>query len=336
MSNLFQKKTIIIHIPDDFGLPEMFKKNLEQLDFHVISLDHLKKEEKISTLDYSIHVWKKVINNDKTYKSETKEKNRLLKEKKIQLELLRSIKDKTDFALIIRPDLLDTEVIKAIKSSTHKMIGYQWDGLERYPKIFSKIDFFDHFFVFDERDLCYNPKLKTTTNFYFDYDIEENSDIDSDVFFIGSFINNRMKALFEISEHLKNKGLQLNINVVGCNRKYIELNNHKGVNFLTNILNFKENYNAIKKTKAILDLLNDIHNGLSLRTFEAIGFQKKLITNNPLVKNYDFYLPENIFILGERNIDELEQFLETPYQKLENEIYEKYSFSFWLKNILYN
>lgn len=97
---------------------------------------------------------------------------------------------------------------------------------------------------------------------------------------------------------------------------------------------FKDNIINVSQSEVILDFANDIHYGISMRTFEAIGYRKKLITNNPLVKKYDFYNPNNIFVIEDDNIDGLELFISTPYIDLPKEIIVKYSFTNWLKYVL--
>ena len=76
------------------------------------------------------------------------------------------------------------------------------------------------------------------------------------------------------------------------------------------------------------------HNGLSFRIFEAIKYEKKLITNNKTVKQYDFYHPNNIFVFEEDNFQGLENFLKVAYTPLSEEIKQKYSFTNWLRYVL--
>ena len=59
--------------------------------------------------------------------------------------------------------------------------------------------------------------------------------------------------------------------------------------------------------------------------------EKKLITNNSSVVEYDFYNPKNIFVIGQRSNDELNAFIETPYEPVSDSIVEKYTFSSWVK-----
>jgi hypothetical protein len=79
----------------------------------------------------------------------------------------------------------------------------------------------------------------------------------------------------------------------------------------------------------------DAHSGLSFRVFEAIGYSRKLITNNNEVKSYDFYHPNNIYVLDndERTLGE---FLNVPYAEIHPEIVDRYNFDNWIFRILEN
>lgn len=332
--NVLKGKSIIIAIPNDFGLPKMFRENLEFLGMKVYALDHSQNHQSISLSDKIKHIQRKIFNGDRTYKSVARESNRLKIEKRLHLNFLNSLEKKTDYALILRPDLLNDEVIEKIKNSTKNLVGYQWDGLRRYPGIYKKLDFFESFFVFDPEDLAFNPNFKLMTNFYFDYNLKFNESPENDIFFIGSHIESRMPLLMEISSFLMKAGFQIDINVMGSSKKYIASHYETGITFIKEIFDFKKNYARIENSASILDLLNDVHTGLSLRTFEAIGFRKKLITNNTQVTNYDFYNKNNIFVLGERPIEELKNFLTTPYENLDRNISAKYSFTNWIANIM--
>ena len=80
----------------------------------------------------------------------------------------------------------------------------------------------------------------------------------------------------------------------------------------------------------------DVHNGLSFRFFEALYYQKKLITNNTDIINYEFYNPNNIMIIDYNNYTQASilEFLDKEYVNIDSEIINKYSFDNWLKRIL--
>lgn len=78
-------------------------------------------------------------------------------------------------------------------------------------------------------------------------------------------------------------------------------------------------------SKSILNVVMPNQIGVTMRDFESIFNSIKLITTNKSIKSYDFYKEENIFILGERNLSELVDFLKIPFQSIEKNILQKYT-----------
>ena len=299
----FEGKSIIVGIPNHFGLPQRFKENLEFLGFEVFLLENFNNKS-LSLFDKIIHGYKKLTTGDRTHKA--------------------------DYALFVRPDLFDFEVIEKAKQLASKTIAYQWDGMSRFPLAERYISYFDNFYVFDKNDLKLNPKLKHTTNFYFD-DIICNPDITpKSVFFVGSYIKNRIPLINKIIDVLEKNHLTPNIYLFARHKK---ANNAK-FKIIAKGFSFKESAQKIQQSEFLLDFHNPIHNGLSFRTFESIGYEKKLITDNVLVKGFEFYNPNNIFIIENENFKGFEEFATTPYEPLAEEIKEKYSFTNWIKQLL--
>ena len=87
----------------------------------------------------------------------------------------------------------------------------------------------------------------------------------------------------------------------------------------------------ISQTKALLDYNAYNQKGLSLRVMESLFFEKKLITTNKNVKNYGFYNKNNIFIIGEDKWQNLEEFINSEYEKINPEIIDYFDFKQWIK-----
>ena len=85
---------------------------------------------------------------------------------------------------------------------------------------------------------------------------------------------------------------------------------------------------ASQVKKNIIDYYTDPLAGLSLRPLEAMFLEKKLITNNVTIRNYDFYSDHNIFICQD-GFDGIRDFIAKPYQSVNKKIRERYLFSFW-------
>ena len=237
-----------------------------------------------------------------------------------------------DLLLAVRPDLMSVEQIKQAKKVCRRSVGYQWDGLERFPDIYKYIEYFDNFYVFDKNDLTKNSKLKFKTNFRlkpFDEDFEFTL---SDAHFIGDVDLYRYKLLIEVADHLIVAGLKPIFYILrypGSAGK-----RHPCIRVSRVPITYNQNLLIVKKTKVIIDIINqNLHVGLSLRFFEAIEFKKKLITTNATVMKYDFYHPSNIYVLGHSRIS-IAEFMSLPYCEIDCKITDKYKIEEWIKEFL--
>lgn len=165
-----------------------------------------------------------------------------------------------------------------------------------------------------------------------DYHSLNSKTIEQDVFFIGEEKGDRKKRIEDIKSVLDKAGLTYDLRLVPQNRHKKSLlgkKNHKQAYML-----YSEAIEHVQCSKAVLELISDGQTGITQRPYEALFFKKKLITTSPEVKNYDFYCDENIFVLGERDLKELPQFLNSPFYEIDENITEKYTFASWLKGFL--
>ncbi|WP_139215768.1 hypothetical protein [Parapedobacter composti] len=238
-----------------------------------------------------------------------------------------------DYALIIRPDVYPISFIKTLRGKTRKLIAYQWDGLSRFPRVYDYISLFDRFFVFDGNDLTV-PSVLPITNYYpltLGEDLYDEK-LQSDVFYAGSYSKSRIDKLGQIILDFRSFGLDTKYMLYHRKARYLPSYDLRTTNSPIDYgLNIRYTYN----TKIVLDLVNPDHDGLSFRFFEAMRFDKKVVTTNPRVTGYDFYHPDNIFVWDEnRNPNEFYDFVQRPQVPLSSEIKEKYSFRNWLQYAL--
>lgn len=86
---------------------------------------------------------------------------------------------------------------------------------------------------------------------------------------------------------------------------------------------------------AVLDIEHPRQTGLTMRTFETMGASKKLITTNALVKESDFFNPENILVIDRGSVPKIpSSFLRSPYVPPVDAIYQKYSLAGWLNDVV--
>ena len=129
------------------------------------------------------------------------------------------------------------------------------------------------------------------------------------------FTNNKLKFKFVLVG--KKRPKNLNNNIIFSNKTFL----------------LSDYQNDIENSSILIDLIRINHNGLSFRIFEALALQKKIITSNLSIKQYDFYNPKSIFVLDTDNINIPIEFIESPFYSIDNTIYEKYTIKNWVKTV---
>jgi hypothetical protein len=88
------------------------------------------------------------------------------------------------------------------------------------------------------------------------------------------------------------------------------------------------------RSHAVLDIEHTLQSGLTMRTFEAMGASKKLVTTNPHIRDYDFYNPDNVCVIDRKAAQVPAAFLDSPYVPISDELYGKYRLEGWLDELL--
>lgn len=149
----------------------------------------------------------------------------------------------------------------------------------------------------------------------------EKVNIKDNIFNISSF-DNRIEEIDKISKVFVEGGLKIYFLLFW----YKKLN-YKNLISITEYLSLKETKKLISQSNAMIDIQRSDQNGLSFRVFESLGYQKKLITTNQKVKEFDFYDPKNILVIESStiNIEKIYEFLSSTYVKIPPDILEKYT-----------
>lgn len=151
-----------------------------------------------------------------------------------------------------------------------------------------------------------------------------------DVFFIGTD-KNRNQYLNKLENIFKAQGISSLFYLVKSTGEK-DKNDSKKIKYQKPV-SYKELTYMLSKSKAIIDLVPEGQNGLTLRPLEALYYKKKLITNMKQIKEYDLYNPKNVFILGEDDISKMSSFIDQPYDSsLQSQLSEEYSEKQWLLN----
>lgn len=217
-----------------------------------------------------------------------------------------------------------------------------WDSFSN-KNSFNTIDLFDKIISFDSRDAKkYN--LNFLPLFYIkDYESirEDITDFKYDLCITATAHSDRYIIAEKLQKQISNYGLVMfsyfylpNKIIYWIRKIFLKKYGYGNiVNFSFSFLTQNEIIKKIEKSKVVLDINHPLQYGLTSRCLEALGANRKLITTNENIKNYDFYNKSNIRVIDRKNPIIEANFFDSKYIKPKNEIYQKYSIKNWLINI---
>lgn len=240
-----------------------------------------------------------------------------------------------DTFFFVQPYHLKQEFLQKLRSlyPNAKFILYNWDSLV-FSDYRSLITLFDNVFSYDIDDCINNKKIKYLPLFFSDFQYEIISK-KIDISFVGSYKSQRSELIKSIKKIAKANNLTTYF--------YVYLNFATWLKILTTGVFVRNiHFLPLKNSKmqsiyntstAVIDMPG-WSNGLTMRTFESLGSNAKLITTNQTVINHDFYHPNNVYIIKNSKIidsKEILLFLKSPFIKSNN--INKYHINSWICSI---
>lgn len=234
-----------------------------------------------------------------------------------------------DVILTLKGDFIDQESILKFKKYTKKSIAYFNDGISRYPKIKEVLHCFDEVYSFEKND-CKKNNLKFITNWIYPVQADNSNNEKYQLYNISSK-DKRTALLSKIAVILKEKKIKYKIIIFHKKNKIKDPN----LEFTSVPIPLSEVNDNLYNSQILLDINRKGQNGLSFRVFESIGLEKKLITTNADIKNYDFYNSNNILIIDEKKPNITLDFFNTEYEKIPESIFKKYTLEQWINEVFY-
>jgi hypothetical protein len=176
---------------------------------------------------------------------------------------------------------------------------------------------FDLSISYDKGDAKKYGLFYYPTPYSFHQPIMLNSVKSSDVFFVGR-AKNRLNEILAIYVKLKEKGLSCDFHIMGVEPKdqlYAE-----DIHYNT-LMSYEENLEHVMKTKCLLEIMQQGALGYTFRTWEAIMYNKPLLTNNTFIGQAPFYKSQYIHIYVDSDdldlsfIDNLNQEIDYQYKE---------------------
>ncbi|MBP2618037.1 hypothetical protein [Chryseobacterium jejuense] len=254
-------------------------------------------------------------------------------------------KTKLDYVLVIRGEVVPAFFLRKIKEINPNciLIFYNWDSFKNTPNTSNHLDLYDKSFSFDLED-AKKFNINFLPLFYYDQfkaDLNDSTGKKYDLLFLGTAHSDRYIIANKLSKWCETNGLTafnyffMQGKLVYFIKRIIDPTfkkfDYKKLSF--NSLTTLEMVEFYKQSKVILDINHPYQTGLTMRTFEAIGANKKLITTNSEIKKYPFYNENNFYIIDREKLVLDKAFFEKDFQPLENSLYQKLSIEGWLESL---
>ncbi len=243
------------------------------------------------------------------------------------------IGEEIDYIIICRGEAFTPYIINHLREAFQgvQVILYLWDVMHNCPM--------DDVISSCDKVLSFDPEDAKKHNLYFrplfyinDYlGVKDASGGKYDLSFIGTLYNPRHLILKKMIKSFESQGINFFIYLyVPGFLMYVK-------EFITNFpfmplkkvcfspLTLKETIDILNESKAILDLNPPYQTSLSSRAHEAMAARRKYITTNKHIKDYEYYNPNNIFVIDADNPIIPKVFFESPFESIPAKILYKYS-----------
>lgn len=255
-------------------------------------------------------------------------------------KIIEEIADKKiDYVLVIFGQSFSKDNILKLRKQfkSAKFVYYTWDAVENFAVIKELYPLFDNYYSFDKKD-CKKYGFKFLPLFYSNDYIENEYEYDFTLITTvkAGKLSNIKKILNMIPIDAKvYKHLYIQSKLVYLYYK-IKLKEFKGTkmkDFKYYTLKQDEVNDILSKSKVVIDIQMGKQNGLTMRTFETLHLNKKLITSNQNIKQYDFYSSNNILCLEDIKETVDSNFYNETFD-LNNKLDSKYSIASFVKQLL--
>lgn len=194
----------------------------------------------------------------------------------------------------------DVEYLKKIKEKENvELILVMVNTMARREKILkNRFRYFKHIFTFDKNDADAYKFIYHPANYSAVF-TKKYAKISKDVFFVG-VSKGRLEKIQGVYRKLKASGAHAEFYISGVRKAEQENIDIHYNEWLT----YQEVLRHIEETNCIVEIMDDAQTGITLRTMEAICYNKRLLTNNPMIKELEFY--KSGFIQYFDNIEDID------------------------------
>ena len=194
---------------------------------------------------------------------------------------------------------VDTGYLKELQSCPNvTMVLTNANVVSRKERLMkSRFKYFSEIFSFDKGD-CEKYGFHKYTTYYSKLPLEIPEKLETDAFFVGVSKGQRHEKLVKLYRRLKAENAKVDFYLANHNDL---TNREEGIHY-NDWLSYDDVLQKVMKTNCLVEIVDNNHQGFTLRTVEALCYNKRLVTNNASVKDLKYY--NTGFILYTPNVED--------------------------------
>jgi hypothetical protein len=247
--------------------------------------------------------------------------------------------------LVIKGQAMSVDAIARMRAALPhaRFTLYFWDSYRNMPRdSAAKVALFDRAFTFDPVDAMDDPRLAYQPLFYLDEFAQlPQVEQDIDVFFFGTVHSDRYRVWKNLRKALPpalkvQQILYFNSRMVYWARRIADPSfwGSSKSEFVFAPVSKRALQALLARAKVVVDIERPVQSGLTMRTIEAVGARKKVITTNAFAARTDLFMPSNVLVIDRHAVTIPNAFFAVPFAGLAQETVDKYTLDGWLTRIL--
>jgi len=252
-----------------------------------------------------------------------------------------------DHVLVIRGEAISPQIIAQLRATqpAAKLTLYLWDSMHYNPNARLIKPYFDSVLSFDRVDVSENPEIEFLPLFFANEYARAagwRGGYEYDACFIGTIHTDRYRILEKLLDALERDGRRVFVYCYYPSRILHRLRSlvdpgfrrfsKKYVNFVG--LPLAKVVDYISVSRCVIDINRPDQKGLTMRTIEALGAQRKLITTNEDVSSYDIYTRSGVKIVDRDAPRVAEEFLASEGVPYDEAVRARYTVGNWVEQVL--
>jgi len=248
-----------------------------------------------------------------------------------------------DLIFVVNGQTLSPDMLRFLRTSypAARFVLYMWDSMDNRASVLHNLPFFDRCLSFDRQSAETYGMVFRPLFFSAGFTQEASAEHEFDLSFIGTAHSDRWAVATRVKAaippqtkcyfylYLQAPWVYWAYRVTNASMRTAPKSA-----FRFAPIGKSEVQSVFRRSLGILDIEHPSQTGLTMRTLETLGAQKKLVTTNFRIRDYDFYDPANICCIDRERPVIPKDFLATPYRPTPSEIYQKYRIAGWMDETL--